>query len=206
VIISASLIRTLIDSHSMILPGDPIDNYTEQQWGIDWIDRLDHIEGHSFDCRLRRVFVVEGRQIPEIGVEYRNTPPTLPVTPEIGLLGGRLRWHLRPAFYLYQTVETFDMPNFLTGVLDARTTIFRSACKLSVAVLHPGYKGVLTIGCDVEHPQGLIIEQGARFMTVRFMPIMDQDRHLQSLDDADGYRGIWSGDKVSTEGKEERGH
>lgn len=204
-IISADLIRSLVDSHSLILPGEPLAHYTEQQWGIDWIDRMANIEGHSFDCRLRKVFVIDGQQQPEIGENYRVTPKVFEVQPQPGK-DGILTWMLRPAFYLLQTVETFKMPDFLTGVLDARTTVFRSACKLATAVLHPGYDGVLTIGIDVEHPQGLRIEQGARFMTVRFMPIMNDATEFVGLGEDESYRGIWSGDKVSTDGEVERGY
>ncbi len=103
---------------------------------------------------------------------------------------------IKPGEYLLaQTIETVNLPEWLFAYLSERTTMFRSGLYLASTFISPNYQGRLTCGvtnlCDHE----VEIELGFRILVCAFFEISGK---------AVPYRGVWQGERVSTDGEVER--
>lgn len=186
----------------MIDPGTrPAWCHEAKLWNEMWKERVEFIEDHSFDLTLANVFKLDGKGLPYVGREHRVTPNILPVQQfEPTDPGSPFRLY-RGEYYLLQTQEALRLPIDVAGFLSPRTTLFRSGVRLDVGPVPPGFDGKLTLGCEVRCLNGFLIEPGARFVTVRFLPINPSPAIA-----GESYNGIWCGDKVTTHGERERGY
>ena len=177
-------------------------------------------EGSKVDLTLKSVSTLQlSGAIPFLGIDTRITPPTqiidpapLPHDPVLRKSG--VGWVLFSGFYLLQTAEHLNMPYWLIGSIKERTTIFRDGAICRVTDADPGYHGAITCALYLPPRSQLVIEQGARFLSIRFEPIVSMvfwddgtpdTYELAEKEEVDIYGGIWSGDKRSTEGQAERG-
>lgn len=155
-------------------------------------DQISGIEGTTVDLRLGAVYRPVGA-----ARLMRDTR----VTPEIELLmdistspDGVFR--VRPGDYLLlQTIEQVNLPENLFAYIRPRTTLIRSGIPLMTAFISPNYQGKLTVGMKHQGIADVDIQMGFRIMCIAFFPIDGK---------AVPYRGVWQGDRVSTNGEEER--
>ena len=187
-------------------------------------DRLNHpFEGSKVDLTLNSVFTLNRSTdsfCSFMGINLRRTPPTielqpelLPISPSMPRVGQG--WMLGPGYYLLQTVEKLNMPPWLVGVIKERTTVFRNGSIIRVTDADPGYCGHITAGLFVPPGSALTLEKEVRFLSIKFEPIIEisfvgdePDDFYISLnpENNDPYKGIWGGNKNSTEGIIERGY
>lgn len=153
---------------------------------------LTNPEGAGFDLRLGAVYKISGKGF--LGVTERQTPDSeLVVQFEEGKNNSIT---FKPGdFYLVQTIESFNMPDFLTANFKPRTTTFRSGLFLRTGNVAPGYKGQVTFGMTNEGSSEVTIEMGARFCHVQF----EEVKGGGSL-----YRGQWQGGRVSATKREKQ--
>jgi len=153
---------------------------------------LTNPEGAGFDLRLGEVYKISGSAF--LGEIERKTP-------EIKLIksfekGKKNKIIFKPGdFYLVKTIESFNMPLFLTANFKPRTTTFRSGLFLRTGNVAPGYKGPVTFGMKNEGPVFVTIEMGARFLHVQFEEVAGFGSK---------YRGQWQGGRVTTAQKEKQ--
>lgn len=155
-------------------------------------DQTEGIEGTTLDLRLGAVFkpsggaklMRESRVTPEIEklMDIKDSPDGV--------------FTIRPGDYLlFQTIEQVNLPAGLFAYIRPRTTMIRSGIPLETAFISPNYQGKLTVGMKHEGHFDVHIQMGFRILCIAFMPI-------------DGvavpYRGVWQGDRVSTDGEVER--
>lgn len=155
-------------------------------------DQVEGIEGTTVDLRLGAVFRPTGKA--RLMRDTRVTPEIVKLMDCADDPDGILT--VRPGDYLLlQTIEQINMPADIFAYIRPRTTMIRSGIPLQTAFVSPNYQGKLTVG--MKH-QGLVdveIQMGFRILCIAFFPIEGN---------AVPYRGVWQGDRVSTNGKEER--
>ena len=152
---------------------------------------LTNPEGAGFDLRLGEVYSIEGEAF--LGEIKRQTP-------EVKLVQSYKENETRTItfnpgdYFLVKTIESFNMPDFLTANFKPRTTTFRSGLFLRTGNVAPGYSGPVTFGMKNEGPIKVTIEMGARFCHVQFEEVLGKGSM---------YRGQWQGGRVTTGKKEE---
>ncbi len=155
-------------------------------------DQIDGIEGTTVDLRLGVVYkpvgkaclMRESRVTPEIDrlMDITDTPDGV--------------FTIKPGDYLlFQTIEQINLPANLFAYIRPRTTLIRSGIPLETAFVSPNYQGRLTVGMKHQGLMDVEIQMGFRILCIAFFPIEGN---------AVPYRGVWQGDRVSTNGKEER--
>ena len=155
-------------------------------------DQIEGIEGTTIDLRLGAVYkplgkarlLRESRITPEIEklMDINESPDGVFV--------------VRPGDYLLlQTIEQINLPGDLFAYIRPRTTLIRSGIPLETAFISPNYQGKLTVGMKHQGNMDVEIQMGFRILSIVFFPIEGN---------AVPYRGVWQGDRVSTNGKEER--
>jgi dUTP pyrophosphatase len=155
-------------------------------------DQIDGIEGTTVDLRLGAVYKPVGkaclmrdsRVTPEIEklMDIADTPDAV--------------FTVKPGDYLlFQTIEQINLPSNLFAYIRPRTTLIRSGIPLETAFVSPNYQGRLTVGMKHQGLMDVEIQMGFRILCIAFFPIEGN---------AVPYRGVWQGDRVSTNGKEER--
>jgi dUTP pyrophosphatase len=155
-------------------------------------DQTEGIEGTTLDLRLGAIFKPIGRAI-----LLRDTR----ITPEIEKLMDIESspdgiYTIKPGEYLlFQTIERVNLPSGLFAYIRPRTTMIRSGIPLETAFISPNYQGRLTVGMKHQGHNDVEIQMGFRILCIAFMPIEGV---------AVPYRGVWQGDRVSTDGKIER--
>ncbi len=101
----------------------------------------------------------------------------------------------RGEYLLFQTIEQVNLPHDLFAYIRPRTTMIRSGIPLETAFISPNYQGRLTVGMKHQGANDVEIQMGFRILCIAFYPIEGK---------AVPYRGVWQGDRVSTNGEEER--
>jgi deoxycytidine triphosphate deaminase len=155
-------------------------------------DQIDGIEGTTVDLRLGAIYKPVGkaclmrdsRVTPEIDriMDITDTPDGV--------------FTIKPGDYLlFQTIEQINLPANLFAYIRPRTTLIRSGIPLETAFVSPNYQGRLTVGMKHQGLMDVEIQMGFRILCIAFFPIEGN---------AVPYRGVWQGDRVSTNGKEER--
>ena len=155
-------------------------------------DQIEGIEGTTADLRLGAVYrpvdkarLMRGTRVtPRIEkvMDIAESPDGV-----YRISGGE--------YLLFQTVEQVNLPRDLFAYIRPRTTLIRSGIPLETAFISPNYQGRLTVGMKHQGANDVEIQMGFRILCVAFFPIEGE---------AVPYRGVWQGDRVSTNGEEER--
>lgn len=152
---------------------------------------LTNPEGAGFDLRLGEVYTISGEAF--LGETERQTPEVHIVASY--KVGGKQSITFNPGdFYLVKTIESFNMPSYLTAHFKPRTTTFRSGLFLRTGSVSPGYRGQVTFAMVNQGPVAVVIEMGARFCHVQFEEISGG---------GSPYRGQWQKGRVTTGKKRE---
>jgi len=155
-------------------------------------DQTEGIEGTTLDLRLGAVFKPVGSA--KLMRDSRITPEIdkimdIETSPD-GILT------IKPGDYLlFQTIEQVNLPAWLFAYIRPRTTMIRSGIPLETAFISPNYQGKLTVGMKHQGHNDVEIQMGFRILCIAFMPIDGA---------AVPYRGVWQGNRVSTNGEAER--
>jgi deoxycytidine triphosphate deaminase len=155
-------------------------------------DQIEGIEGTTADLRLGAIYRPVGKA--SLMRETRVTPRIEKVldiedSPDAvyTVSGGE--------YLLFQTIEQVNLPKDLFAYIRPRTTLIRSGIPLETAFISPNYQGRLTVGMKHQGANDVEIQLGFRILCIAFYPIDGE---------AVPYRGVWQGDRVSTNGEEER--
>ncbi len=155
-------------------------------------DQIDGIEGTTVDLRLGAIYRPIGRA--RLMRDSRITPEIELLMDIAGSPDGVFT--IKPQEYLlFQTIEQVNLPADLFAYIRPRTTLIRSGIPLETAFVSPNYQGKLTVGMKHQGHMDVDIQMGFRILCIAFFPIDGN---------AVPYRGVWQGDRVSTNGKEER--
>lgn len=177
---------------------------------------LTNPEGAGFDLRLGEVYKIKGTAF--LGETERKTPDIELVarynskhkskhktqnqshkkeSDRINRSEAKTsRVTIKPGeFYLVKTIESFNVPSYLTVNFKPRTTTFRSGLFLRTGNVAPGYKGPVTFALKNEGPCDVTIEMGARFVHAQF----EEVKGGGTL-----YRGQWQGGRVTARKKEKQ--
>jgi deoxycytidine triphosphate deaminase len=155
-------------------------------------DQIEQIEGTTADLRLGAIYRLVGRA--SLMRDKRITPRIEKVmdieeSPDgVYLVSGG-------EYLLFQTIEQVNMPRDVFAYIRPRTTLIRSGIPLATAFISPNYQGRLTVGMKHQGTAEVEIQMGFRILCIAFYPIDGR---------AVPYRGVWQGDRVSTNGEEER--
>jgi deoxycytidine triphosphate deaminase len=155
-------------------------------------DQIEGIEGTTVDLRLSALFRPVGTA--RLMRESRITPRIeklmdIETSPD-GI------YCVKPGEYLLcQTMEQINLPSDIFAYIRPRTTMIRSGIPLETAFISPNYQGYLTVGMKHQGHMDVEIQMGFRILCIAFFPIAGN---------AVPYRGVWQGDRVSTNGEEER--
>ena len=151
---------------------------------------LQNPEGVGLDLRIGKVFRIEGKAL--LGVTERETPNATLVAEYIE--GQVASVTLKPGdYFLTESIERFNMPLDLLGILKPRTTLQRSGVFARMSAIDPGYSGTIHPALFNAGPCEVTIELGARYVNVFFLAITGKTI---------AYRGQWQGGRVATDGKE----
>lgn len=155
-------------------------------------DQVEQVEGTTVDLRLGAIFRPTGsarlmrdsRITPKIEkiMDIEESPDGI-----YRISGGE--------YLLFQTIEQVNLPHDLFAYIRPRTTLIRSGIPLETAFISPNYQGKLTVGMKHQGAHEVEIQMGFRILCIVFYPIDGE---------AVPYRGVWQGDRVSTNGEEER--
>lgn len=155
-------------------------------------DQIEGIEGTTADLRLGAVYRPVGNARLMRGT--RVTPKIEKVMDIAESPDGVYRIS-GGEYLLFQTVEQVNLPRDLFAYIRPRTTLIRSGIPLETAFISPNYQGRLTVGMKHQGANDVEIQMGFRILCIAFFPIEGE---------AVPYRGVWQGDRVSTNGEEER--
>jgi dUTP pyrophosphatase len=150
------------------------------------------IEGTTVDLRLGAIYRPVGTA--RLMRESRITPE-IEMVMDISSCPDGVYTVRNGEYLLFQTIEQINLPSNLFAYIRPRTTMIRSGIPLETAFISPNYQGKLTVGMKHQGAMDVEIQMGFRILCIAFFPI---EGH------AVPYRGVWQGDRVSTNGKEER--
>lgn len=203
--ISSANIRELIKAQQLIRPV---------------IDPDAPIEASKYDLTVGKIFVADGYNARSfIGRKLRRLAQMREIPAEsFGDINldpdscADMGWVLREGIYFVQSAETVTMPLWLSALVVSRTSVFRAGCLLSGSIVDPGFSGNILVRLEVPEFHTLILERGSKVMSLAFHTIgtiesttpgeLDEMEFRHSLICNEHYRGIWSGDKVTTDGTE----
>lgn len=153
---------------------------------------INNPEGAGFDLRLGEVYKLEGEGF--LGIEERKTPETKSVAKFEA--GKEIYFTFEPGeYFLIKTIEKVNLPDYISGIIFSRTTLFRSGLALFNGIAQPGYCGELTFGICNLGKSKIKVALGARVAHITFHDIAGA---------GNAYRGQWQGGRVSTDGKEKQ--
>ncbi len=140
-------------------------------------------EGAGFDIRVGEVYKAIGKAF--LGVKDRLTPEATLVAK----WGDHRSFTLKPdEFVLLKTIESFNVPDWLTMYTFPRSTLHRAGLLLVCTQTAPGYSGPLVLGLKNLGENDFEIELGARIAHVQFHEISGE---------GSAYRGQWQGGRVT---------
>ena len=99
-------------------------------------------------------------------------------------------------YYLVKTVEVINLPNSIAAVFKPRSTTFRSGLVIRSGIANPGFSGPLYFGIKNEGEIPVVMELGARFISIIFLQVKGVPVHE--------YRGQWQGGRDHTKGREKQ--
>src|SRR5262245_54606961 len=119
---------------------------------------LSEPEGAGFDLRVGQLWNMKHVNGAFIGATERRTPDYEPIKPD-----ENNQWRLYPqGFWLVETMESVDVPGYLVGHLEHRTTMFTCGLFLAFGPVQPGYHGALRFGLRNATSENILLERGAR--------------------------------------------
>ena len=153
--------------------------------------QLAGIEGTTVDLRVGALYKpVSGAKL---HADSRVTPKIECVA---DLERGDRLYTIKPGEYLLaQTIEAVNLPTELFATLSPRTTMFRSGLFVVCTYISPNYQGKLTCAVKNLSEYDVELELGFRILICAFYEISGK---------AVPYRGVWQGERVSTDGQAER--
>jgi dUTP pyrophosphatase len=155
-------------------------------------DQIEGIEGTTVDLRLGAIFKPIGRAYL---MRTKRITPEIEEVMNISTSPDGV-YCIKPGDYLlFQTIEHINLPEDLFAYIRPRTTLIRSGIPLETAFISPNYQGKLTVGMKHQGVAEVEIQMGFRVLCIAFFLIEGK---------AVPYRGVWQGDRVSTNGEEER--
>ena len=149
------------------------------------------IEGTTVDLRVGALYkTVSGAKL---HTDARVTPKIECVA---DMEKGDRFYTIKPGEYLLaQTIETVNLPESIFATLASRTTMFRSGLFVAATYISPNYQGKLTCAVKNLSEYEVELELGFRILVCAFYEIAGK---------AVPYRGVWQGERVSTDGEVER--
>lgn len=155
-----------------------------------WNERLTNIEGGVYDLSLGKVFdyvYSDSSKTPFI----RATGRSLAGMSERPIKDND--WMLYPGEPCWmQSNETVKLPDNVHGYVMTRTSSFRAGIIITGTQVHPLYNGKITVLAFNTLPIPVVVGKDARLFSIKFT----------SSESETGYRGIWGGDKTTTDGVE----
>ncbi len=153
--------------------------------------QVEKIEGTTVDLRVGALYK------PTSGARLHTGAR---VTPQIECVADIARgdqfYTIKPGEYLLaQMIETVNLPAGLFAYLSERTTMFRSGLYVASTFISPNYQGKLTCAVKNLSDFDVDLELGFRILVCAFFEISGT---------AVPYRGVWQGERVSTDGEVER--
>jgi deoxycytidine triphosphate deaminase len=171
-----------------------------EQWKLFLKERTEFIEGSGFDIQVAGVYHKAHNTLPPyIGKDgsIRRLPKYVPLSEYSSeYMAGDDVYHLTPGYYLLQSEEVVSLPSYVGGLVLPRSSFFVAECLLGFTRIAPGFSGQLRCGLYVCGDHGLYLERKAKFATVMF--------YRFTHGKTDSYKGIWHGDRMSTNDKIER--
>ena len=207
--LSSASIRHLTKHYNLITLPD--DAPPEIRSAFD--EQVKFIEGNSWDLHLRQVFIepfyLKGsKDWGKLLTQTRNIRKCLPLPASDWLL-------VSGTSYLLQSYEIITPPPGIMAVVWTRTSCFRNHLAQESCKVPAGYSGVITTEAHMASHNLLIeLEPGARFASITFHPVMSHESFMNHMitakrnaeRDCDEYAGIWTKNKLTTQGLDERGH
>lgn len=149
-------------------------------------------EGAGFDLRLGEVYKISGDAF--LGEVHRKTAEIELVKKFNNKKKGSVK--IKPGdFFLVKTMESVNMPIYLTASITPRSTTYRSGLFLRTGNVPPGYCGGLIFGLKNEGPITVEIEMGSRIVHIQFSEVKGGGSM---------YRGQWQGGRVTARKKEKQ--
>jgi deoxycytidine triphosphate deaminase len=163
----------------------------------------DVIEGATYDFRLGAVLLPDPNSdiIPFFGFdddgnEVRRLPPLVEVPPA----RGKIYRFYDGGTYIIQSLETFKFPPTVQvgGLVASKSSYFVALSETSGTFISMGFDGKLKAKFRCDFRPYIEVALGYRIGCVKFF--------LHTPGKMDVYDGIWKGDKITTNGKFERGY
>lgn len=144
---------------------------------------LNNPEGAGFDIRVGEIYKISGDSF--LGTQSRFTP-TSQLVAKVGEVS---EFKIKSnEYFLVKTMETFNVPNYLTMHTFPRSTLHRSGVLLLATQTAPGYSGQLIFGLKNLGDCQITLELGSRIAHVQFLTVEGT---------ANPYRGQWKGGRVT---------
>jgi len=188
-------IRLMIEKYNLIEPPPNFDQGPSSR-----------IEGATYDFRLGKVFIPDPASdikpyfgFDPKGSEIRRLPPLIELEP----VGGVYRLYEGNS-YIIQSVETFNLPKVedvgvgIGGLVGSKSSYFVALTELTGTFISPGFSGKLKCKLRCDFRPYIEVAQNYRIGCVKFF--------YHTIGKCDDYQGIWQGDKVTTDGRIERGY
>lgn len=154
-----------------------------------WSERLANVEGGVYDLALGKVFdyqYTNGSKMPFIKADGRSLAGMVERTDAED-------WELYPGEPVWlQSAETVKLPDNIHGYIMTRTSSFRAGLIITGTQVHSLYNGKITVLAYNTLPIPVTVGKNARLFSIKFTPTEPET----------GYRGIWGGDKATTDGVE----
>ena len=147
---------------------------------------LEDPEGAGLDLRVGEIFEISGETV--LAIEKRKTVDSKSVAKFNPKKSAKFT--IKPGeFFLFQTEEKVNLPDYLVATLHPRSTLLRSGVWPLTTQVAPGYQGTLNVGIKNMGPANFTIELGARFLHIIFHEVSGKGSM---------YRGQWQGGRVTT--------
>ncbi len=155
---------------------------------------LTNPEGAGFDLRVGRIMRLKGGAF--LGENERSTPETEDLVCYNSDITKQKTFVLRPGSYvLAETIEDFNLPLDVFGLMRPRSTMLRSGVILSAGYVNPGHKGKLAFAMYNATKHNFEIEMGARYAHVIFFDVRGGT--------VSGYRGQYARGRQTSQGAKE---
>lgn len=172
----------------------------ETDFNPEFCEDGDRIEGATYDFRLSKVKIPDPESdiIPFFGFdphgrEVRRLPPLIEIEP----IGGIYRFY-NGCSYVIQSVETFNLPSGIGGRVASKSSYFVALSETSGTFVGSAFTGKLKCKFRCDFDPYIEVARNYRIGCVKFF--------THTPGSCDDYAGIWKGDKMTTNGKFERGY